>query len=455
MELPKKIGGLLVILLISCAAFPALAAADTAVCSLPICLTDVTVTANDLSTTTPMNTSVGIILPATTSDGSSISYNLTTSPTALSTHGGVVSLVGHTSAATYAPPSGFTGPDTFTYQAKKGTANAFGTITIVVTGTADITPPAFTSTPIDQTFSTTTAVAIPTLIAPTATDLVDGAITPTYAPHSFSAGTTLVTWTATDAAGNHIATTSTVTINVVDPYRISSNTSSAITTDSFTATALQFDGVSAYVPASGAVIGVVLSSSTSTVIASTTADALGQATFTIATPGSYLIGLESDLYATTTPISVTAPVIVPTPDPVVVAPAGNGPPVANPVITAPAPTPTPASAPAPVSAPTPTPTYAYSSDAAAVLAPTPIADTTPAPRPVAVSPQPKVLAAETAPTAQPSSETPAAPIETPLEGQSAAAAAPISSDTAYELLGLIIVLLALAGLTWQWKKRNS
>jgi hypothetical protein len=75
----------------------------------------------------------------------------------------------------------------------------------------DTTPPEITP-PATQTFSTTTFPALPTLTYATATD--DSGLNPeiSHEPTSFSAGTTTVTWTATDQAGNSAAATSEVVI---------------------------------------------------------------------------------------------------------------------------------------------------------------------------------------------------------------------------------------------------
>ena len=76
----------------------------------------------------------------------------------------------------------------------------------------DTTPPVFT-TPIDQTFEATGVSTMPTLVAPTATDLVDPSPVITYSPHSFPVGANqTVTWTAKDASGNSVSTTSQITI---------------------------------------------------------------------------------------------------------------------------------------------------------------------------------------------------------------------------------------------------
>jgi hypothetical protein len=382
-----------------------------------------TVTTSAVSATTPHDTPVSIQFNGTTTSGS-LTYSTTTDPV----HGTLAAIAGNT--VLYTPSAGYVGTDTFMYRAFSTPMSQTALVTITITG-SDTTAPIITA-PVTQYFSTTTIPAFPALVAATSTDDTDPSPMITNdAPSSFPVGTTTITWTATDASGNHSSITSEVGITQVPTWKITSDRSTALTTESFVATAMKFDGTSSYIPASGAVIGVVLGSSTSTIIATSTADAGGQATFALSTPGSYLIGLEPDTYVTTTPITITAPVVpdpVPTPIPI-----GNGPPVPS---TLPA-------AVIPTLAPSPEPVTTTPS-------PIPVADTTPTPHAV-VTPKKVSIAKPAAPAeAPPAPEAPAAPPDTQL-----AAAATVTSGNYYELLGLIIVLLALAGLLWQWKKRRE
>jgi len=110
------------------------------------------------------------------------------------------------------PASGSTfalGTDTVTCTATDAHGNT-GTSTsqIIV---QDTTPPAITA-PIDQTFVANGNPSNPVLIPATATDIADPAPVITYAPMTFSVGTTTVTWTATDASHNSSTATSTVVI---------------------------------------------------------------------------------------------------------------------------------------------------------------------------------------------------------------------------------------------------
>ena len=79
-------------------------------------------------------------------------------------------------------------------------------------GVVDTTPPYITP-PADQTFLSTGMLTDPAgLVLATSTDAVDHNPSITYFPTSFAIGTTTVTWTATDAAGNMSTTTSNVGI---------------------------------------------------------------------------------------------------------------------------------------------------------------------------------------------------------------------------------------------------
>lgn len=83
----------------------------------------------------------------------------------------------------------------------------------------DTTPPVIT-TPGDQAFNATSVPATPPLVEATATDDLDSSPIVTHAPSTFSAGTTEVIWTATDAAGNTSTATSSVTITIPDTVQI-------------------------------------------------------------------------------------------------------------------------------------------------------------------------------------------------------------------------------------------
>jgi hypothetical protein len=115
------------------------------------------------------------------------------------------------------PASGTTfalGVTTVTCSATDAAHNT-GTATFTVT-VHDTTPPQITGTPADVTVeATSSSGAAVSYTKPTATDLVDGAVTVSCAPASgstFALGTTTVTCTATDAHSNTVTSTFHVTV---------------------------------------------------------------------------------------------------------------------------------------------------------------------------------------------------------------------------------------------------
>ncbi len=114
--------------------------------------------------------------------------------------------VGVTSLTNDAPAEFPLGTTTVTWTAMDAAGNS-GTDTQDVT-VVDTTAPTVTA-PSDLTTTETT----PNIGTGTANDLVDGAITPTNdSPGTFPLGTTIVTWSATDAAGNTGTDTQSVTV---------------------------------------------------------------------------------------------------------------------------------------------------------------------------------------------------------------------------------------------------
>jgi HYR domain len=92
-----------------------------------------------------------------------------------------------------------------------------GSFTVTVTVMSDTTAPSLTLPPNQTAEATSSSGAVVIYPAATATDDVDGTITPTCVPASgstFALGTTTVTCTATDAAGN--TATGSFTVTVVD-----------------------------------------------------------------------------------------------------------------------------------------------------------------------------------------------------------------------------------------------
>ena len=116
-----------------------------------------------------------------------------------------------------------------------------GTISFTVTVT-DTTDPVV-NVPAPMTVAPTSASGAPVSFTASATDLVDGALTPTCTPASgseFPVGTTTVTCTATDAHGNSASAQFTITVTAYTPPSTttssSSSVSSAASTTSTTST---------------------------------------------------------------------------------------------------------------------------------------------------------------------------------------------------------------------------
>ncbi len=116
-----------------------------------------------------------------------------------------------------APPVFSVGSNLVTWTGVDGKGRV-GTATQNVS-VVDTTPPAFTSIPPDLSLNNCVAA---NLGVPIATD--DCAGTPTFsnnAPAIFPVGQTHVTWTATDASGNHAIATQTVTVTDTAPPTVS------------------------------------------------------------------------------------------------------------------------------------------------------------------------------------------------------------------------------------------
>jgi hypothetical protein len=104
------------------------------------------------------------------------------------------------------------GATTVTFTARDGAGNTATATTIVTV--VDTTPPTFSGVPppttVEQTGPSGTSLAVP---KPTASDTVSGAVAvSSNAPAIFPRGSTTVTFTARDAAGNSATATTTVTV---------------------------------------------------------------------------------------------------------------------------------------------------------------------------------------------------------------------------------------------------
>jgi hypothetical protein len=170
------------------------------------------VTAFDVTATTTADTALTIFLDATsTTDGAVLAYAVASGPL----HGSLGAPEADGSIL-YTPESGYSGSDSFTYTATQRPVFSSNIATISITISpatpTDTTPPVITA-PATQSFATTTFPAFPVLTRATATDETDPSPTITYEPLAFSAGTTTVHWTATDASGNSASTTSLVVVS--------------------------------------------------------------------------------------------------------------------------------------------------------------------------------------------------------------------------------------------------
>ena len=191
--------------------------------------------------------------------------------------------------ATYTPAATFTGPDAFSYtvsDGKGGEATGAISITVVDTTAPDI------STSGDLTAEATGPAGAVVNFTVMASDLVSGAVTPVCAPASgstFPLGTTIVSVSASDAAGNISNTSFTVTVVdttapviTVPPDLTIEATSASCAVATFTTTAT--DLVSGSVattntPASGSVFP--LGTTTVTTSASDTGGNVANQTFTV------------------------------------------------------------------------------------------------------------------------------------------------------------------------------
>jgi hypothetical protein len=166
-----------------------------------------TVRVRDTTPPTITDTPASQIREATSAAGAAVTY---ASPTAQD-------LVSGSIVVACSPASGGTfplGTTTVTCTATDGANNtASASFTVQV---RDTTAPAFSGVPGNQTREATSAAgAVVSYTAPTASDLVDGAVPVTCSPASgstFPLGTTTVTCTATDHAGNGASASFTVSV---------------------------------------------------------------------------------------------------------------------------------------------------------------------------------------------------------------------------------------------------
>jgi large repetitive protein len=160
-----------------------------------------------VDTTKPTLTLPGdIVAEATSAAGATVSYSASASD-----------LVDGSIAVSCSPASGATfplGTTTVSCSATDAASNtASGSFTVTV---QDTTAPALDNVPDNQTLEATgSSGAVATWSGPTASDLVDGSLTPSCSPASgatFPLGSTNVTCTATDTAGNSASASFSITV---------------------------------------------------------------------------------------------------------------------------------------------------------------------------------------------------------------------------------------------------
>lgn len=190
---------------------------------IPACASDGSNVSVVTTTTPPPDTTPPVIsatadstVPATSPSGAVVTY---TTPTATDNVDGTVPV-------SCTPLSGSTfpiGSTVVTCSATDAAGNsAQSTFTVVVTPLPDTTPPALTL-PEPITVAATTTAGAWVFYTATATDNVDGAVTPVCAPASgtlFAAGTATVNCTATDTAGNSASGSFSVTVTPYVPQPV-------------------------------------------------------------------------------------------------------------------------------------------------------------------------------------------------------------------------------------------
>ncbi|WP_254627714.1 HYR domain-containing protein [Myxococcus sp. CA040A] len=168
--------------------------------------------AQDQTVETGYGVPVNVTLVATDTEvGPPLTYVIVTPPA-----NGTLS--GTPPAVTYTPNPGYVGPDSFTFMARDcGLDSNVATVTV---GVVDETPPTITCPADQQVEATSPAGAVVTYPPATATDVITGNPTVTYAPPSggtLPLGMTTVTATAEDAAGNQASCTFQVTVRDTTP----------------------------------------------------------------------------------------------------------------------------------------------------------------------------------------------------------------------------------------------
>ena len=209
--------------------------------------------ATDASVTTAEDTPIAITLPATDSDGDTLTYSTTTSPT----HGILGTIVGN--VVTYTPDANFNGSDAFSFMASDGTLDSnIATISISVTavndapvalddsyGTSEDTPltvaaaSGVLANDSDVDGDSLTAALVSGPSHGTLTLSADGSFT--YTPEADYSGSDTFTYKASD--GSLESNSATVTINVGSADETPTGVADSYSTDENTALTQAAPGV--------------------------------------------------------------------------------------------------------------------------------------------------------------------------------------------------------------------
>jgi hypothetical protein len=172
-----------------------------------------TITVQD---TTPPTVTVPSDVAVETSNpaGTAVSYGAVTAVDTVD--GALTATCDHASGSVF--PVGTTTVTCSATDAHSNTGNASFTVTVTLTAVVDTTPPVLT-VPADFAVTTDSASGKVVSYTASATDDVDGPITPSCTPPSgslFAVGATGVSCSATDAHGNTASAGFTITVNLVD-----------------------------------------------------------------------------------------------------------------------------------------------------------------------------------------------------------------------------------------------
>jgi hypothetical protein len=314
---------------------------------------DITIpTANATSTATVENSPVTIFLSGISNDSGTITFATSTDPS-----NGSLGKIAADGSVTYTPNNGFTGTDSFEYLVTEGAASS-ATTTATITVTSPPVPDTATLAIRDgATLIGPVTINLPAVGAPD----VDLTATGSSTVHAVGARSVLALFSSLDAATSSFDITNlsysydfksyllncvaipsgtsspdcfnwTYAVNNNFPFvgmdkdtlqngdiaylifgsqwQVSTDKASVSTGESFTVTAQEYDPSSGtYLPASGVVVGAVQFdfSFNTTEFATSTTDANGHATLSVATAGTYDVGIQEAGYFPNVSVVVSVP----------------------------------------------------------------------------------------------------------------------------------------------------